>query len=181
MEKLVFANSGDLWRIVIASVLVYICLILILRISGKRTLSKWNAFDFVVTVAFGSAFATAILSKDVSVMEAAMAFIMLVVLQFFVTWLSVRSSFFRKAVKSRPSLIFSHGKFIEDQMQKKRVTKSEIKAAIRSRGHGSIAEISAVVLETDGSFSIIKNYEASPERSSLSNVEGFDKYINAQP
>ena len=179
MEDLLFANTDEILRIAVAGVLVYACLVLLLRISGKRTLSKWNSFDFVVTVALGSTFATALLSETVSVPEAVMAFIMLVSLQFVVTWLSVRSSWFRKIVKSRPSIIFMHGKFLETQMKKKRVTKSEIKTAIRSNGHGSIAEISAVVLETDGSFSVIKTHEARPEKSSLENVEGFTEYINS--
>ncbi|GAA0893799.1 DUF421 domain-containing protein [Fulvivirga kasyanovii] len=181
MEDILFATKSEVLRIVLAGVMVYACLVLLLRISGKRTLSKWNSFDFVVTVAFGSTFATALLSKDVSVAEAVMAFVMLVVLQFVVTWLSVRSAWFRKMVKSKPSIIFMHGRFIEERMKNKRVTRSEVKAAIRSRGHGSVAEIDAVVLETDGSFSIISSHETLPEKSSLEGVEGFTEYINSCP
>ncbi|UII31024.1 DUF421 domain-containing protein [Fulvivirga ulvae] len=66
-------------------------------------------------------------------------------------------------------------------MKNKRVTKSEIKAAIRSNGYGSVAEISAVVLETDGSFSVINERRPDPASSSLSNVEGFTEYINSYP
>lgn len=178
IERLFQTNTDELLRIVVAGVCVYIGLIFLLRISGKRTLSKWNSFDFVVTVAFGSTFATALLTKGISVIEAALAFSVLIGLQYMVTWLSVRFNFFHRLVKSKPSIIFSHGRFLEREMKKKRVTKSEIIAAIRANGYGSFKDIDAVVLETDGSFSVIKELESNPSKSSLSNVEGFDDHVD---
>lgn len=178
IETIFETYFDELLRIVLVGTFIYAGLIFLLRISGKRTLSKWNSFDFVVTVAFGSTFATALLSKDISVTEAILAFAVLISLQLLVTWLSVRSKFFHKLVKSQPSIIFSKGQFLEPEMKKKRVTKSEIKAAIRGQGYGSLADIDAVILETDGSFSIIKDHEANPQLSSLSNVEGFDNHFN---
>ena len=58
-----FNDWYGLERILIVSFLAYVALIICLRISGKRTLAKWNAFDFVVTIALGSILATQILSK----------------------------------------------------------------------------------------------------------------------
>jgi uncharacterized membrane protein YcaP (DUF421 family) len=63
----------------------------VLRVSGKRTLSKWNAFDFVVTIALGSILATVLLSKDVRLAEGLTACALLVGLQFLNTWIAVRS------------------------------------------------------------------------------------------
>ncbi len=71
-----------LLRILIVGPLAYILLIVILRTSGKRTLSKLNAFDFVVTVALGSTLATVLLSKDVPLIEGVLAFAVLAILQF---------------------------------------------------------------------------------------------------
>ena len=58
-----FENWYGLERILIVGFLAYVALIICLRISGKRTLAKWNAFDFVVTIALGSILATHLLSK----------------------------------------------------------------------------------------------------------------------
>ncbi|ELR73729.1 hypothetical protein C900_01339 [Fulvivirga imtechensis AK7] len=178
LENLFQTDTEELVRIILAGICVYIGLIILLRISGKRTLSKWNSFDFVVTVAFGSTFASALLTKNISVVEAILAFAVLIGLQFMVTWLSVRFKFFHRMIKSKPSIIFHHGRFLEKEMRRKRVTESEIKAAIRANGHGSIKDIDAVILESDGSFSVIKNSETDPSKSSLSNVGGFEAYIN---
>lgn len=82
--------------------LAYGALVFLLRVSGKRTLSKMNAFDLIVTVALGSTFATVLLSKDVALLEGALAFALLIVLQFVLTWLSVRSKAVQGFVKSEP-------------------------------------------------------------------------------
>ncbi|RYZ79304.1 MAG: DUF421 domain-containing protein, partial [Proteobacteria bacterium] len=68
----------------------YIGLVFLLRVSGKRALSKMNAFDLIVTVALGSTLATVLLSKDVSLIQGFAALALLLLMQFVVTWLSVR-------------------------------------------------------------------------------------------
>ena len=74
----------------IVGTLAYAALILLLRASGNRTLSKMNAFDFVVTVALGSTLATMLLSADVALAEGVVALALLIGLQFVITWLSAR-------------------------------------------------------------------------------------------
>ena len=73
-----FDNWSDLLRVVVVGTLAYASLVVLLRISGKRTLSKMNAFDLVVTVALGSTLATVLLTKDVALVEGMLAFALLV-------------------------------------------------------------------------------------------------------
>jgi uncharacterized membrane protein YcaP (DUF421 family) len=73
-----FSSWTSLLRILVVGVPAYICLILLLRISGKRTLSKFNAFDLVVTVAFGSTLSAGLLTKDVALADIVASFILLV-------------------------------------------------------------------------------------------------------
>ncbi len=87
-----FKDWAGLGRTLFVGALAYVALVALLRISGKRTLSKMNAFDFVVTVALGSTLATIMLSKDVALAEGVAAFATLIGLQFAISWLSVRSS-----------------------------------------------------------------------------------------
>ena len=96
-----FESWSRLGRVVVVGVLAYGALVFLLRVSGKRALSKMNAFDLIVTVALGSTFATVLLSKDVALLEGALAFALLIVLQFVLTWLSVRSKAVRRASSSR--------------------------------------------------------------------------------
>ena len=76
-----FNDASSLLRVVIVGTLAYSSLVLLLRVSGKRTLSKMNAFDLVVTVAIGSTLATVLLSKDVALADGVVAFTLLIGLQ----------------------------------------------------------------------------------------------------
>ena len=151
-----FDSLSDLLRVIIVSVTAYAALVVILRVSGKRSLAKLNAFDFVVTVAFGSTLATVLLSKDVSLAEGVLAFAMLALLQYGVSKVSLWSGGFKDAVRSAPCLLVEDGRYREEVMKRERVTDSEIDAAIRKHGLGRIEDAAAVVLETDGSLSVIQ-------------------------
>lgn len=157
----------------LVAVFAYAALVVLLRTSGKRTLSKWNAFDFIVTVALGSTLATAILSRDVSLAEGVVGFAALIGLQFAVTWLSVRVSRFHRLVKSRAALLVYRGKFLHDAMKRERVSESEVRAALRGHGIAAVEDAGAVLLETDGSFSIIRNIGDKPA-TALSDVRDFE-------
>ena len=143
-------------RIVTVGFLAYVGLVFFLRISGKRTLTKLNAFDLVVTVALGSTLATVLLSKDNSLLEGLTAFALLIAMQYVMTFLAVRSKRFNKFIKSEPRLLYFNGTFLEDAMKKERINEVEILQAIRNQGKGSLEEVQAVVLETDGSMSVIQ-------------------------
>ncbi len=151
----------------------YAGLVLLLRISGKRTLSKMNAFDFVVTVAFGSTLASVLLSKDVTLAEGLTAFAVLVGLQYVVAWLSVRSSFVEHVVKATPSLLAWKGKLLYETLRRERVTDGEVHAAVREAGYAGLEAVEAVVLETDGQISVIASADASPPNPSLQMVKGY--------
>jgi hypothetical protein len=105
-KGMLFDNWQGLGRVALVGVCAYVALVLMLRLSGNRTLSKLNAFDFVVTVALGSTLATVLLSKDVALAEGLLAFAVLIGLQFLVTWTSVHVSWFNHLVKSEPVLLF---------------------------------------------------------------------------
>lgn len=169
-----YESYYELFRVLISGLLAYVSLIIWLRVSGKRTLSKWNAFDFVVTIALGSILATVILSDKVKITEGVLASFALIAFQYLITWLSVRVDWVEKLVKARPTLLFFDGEFREDAMRRQRVAKGEIIAAIRTSSIGSIERVKAVVLESDGRFSVIENSESDDGNSALQDVEGFD-------
>src|SRR4051794_21415099 len=95
-----FSGWPDLWRVIAVGVMAYFSLVALLRISGKRTLSKMSAFDLVVTVALGSTLATVLISKDVTLAEGVTALALLIALQFIISWLAVRSKRVEGLVKA---------------------------------------------------------------------------------
>lgn len=159
-----------LGRTALTGVLAYVGLIIVLRVSGKRTLAALNAFDFVVTVALGSTLATILLSEDVSVAQGLTAFVTLIGLQYAVAWSSVRLRLVRSGVRSEPVALVVHGQYREEAMDAERVTKSDVAQAVRRKGRGSIADVAAVVLETDGTLSIIGR---AADLSALEEVGGW--------
>lgn len=167
---MLFDGLMPLARVLIISVLAYAWLIFILRVSGKRSLAKLNAFDFIVTIALGSTMAAALLNRQVSFSEGALAFVMLTGLQYAVTAASVRWDRIRRLVRSDPRLLFEDGRYLDKALRDERLTRSEVEQAIRNQGIGRIEDVAAVVLETDGSMSVIQKREDGSELTALTAV-----------
>lgn len=170
---MLFDSWYDLVRVLIVGVCAYAALVTLLRVTGKRTLSKMNAFDLIVTVALGSTLATVLLSSDVSLAEGMLALALLCGLQYAVAYASVRSPRFQGLVKAEPSLLYFRGRFLKEALRSERVTEEEILAAVRAQGGADLSRIDAVVLETDGSFSVISGADGA-NVPSLRYVRGAD-------
>ena len=161
-------------RILLVGALIYAFLVALLRVSGKRTLAKMNAFDLVVTVALGSALSAVLLQSQIGLLEGVTGLAVLIGLQFAIAWASVRSAFARRLLKASPRLLLQDGEFDRAALLEERVAVDEVLAAIRSSGEGDLESIAAVILETDGSFSVI-TCERAGSRSALATVRGAAK------
>ena len=172
LDRSAFFNGwSGVARTLVVGALAYVALVAFLRVSGKRTLAKMNAFDLVVTVALGSTLATILLNKQVALLEGLAAFLALIGLQYAVAWLALRSSSFRRAVKSEPRLLLFEGAFLDAPMRSERVTREEVLAALRAQGVGRLEDAAAVVLETDGGFTVLSR-QGDTSLTSLAGVSG---------
>lgn len=172
MESLLFDGWSGVARTLVVGTLAYVVMVFMLRISGKRTLSKMNAFDLIVTVALGSTLANVLLDSDVALAEGATAFALLIGLQYLVTWSSVRTRWVKRFVTGEPELVAYRGRLLPDAMLRTRVTEDEVRAALRSAGKAAFADVEAVVLETDGAFSVVGKGDAGG-RDALEGVRGI--------
>ena len=152
---MLFDGWHDLFRTLVVGVSTYAGLILILRIAGKRTLSKMNAFDLVVTVAIGSTLATVITSKDVALAEGLLALALLVGLQVLVAFLTSRLAWANQLVKSEPKLLLRDGQPLMREMRRERITHDDLQAAAREQGVGDLGDVQAIILEASGELSVI--------------------------
>ena len=173
MDNMFFQGSEGLVRTVVVGALAYVGLILLLRLAGNRTLSKLNAFDLVVTVALGSILATILLNEDVALAEGMVAFGVLMALQYLVTWSSVRFAWVRNTVTGEPALLFHDGRMLPQAMRRARVTRDEIRASVREAGIPSLSSVKAVVLETDGSISVVERASGGNAPTALDQVRGY--------
>jgi uncharacterized membrane protein YcaP (DUF421 family) len=167
----IFESWGSLGTTAAAGVLTYAALVCFLRLSGKRTLAKMNAFDLVVTVALGSTLASVLTSDRLPLANGVFALALLIILQYVVAWWSVRSAWFRRTVKSSPKLLFRNGDYLDDALHAERVGRDEVLAAVRSAGQLDLSAVAAVVLETDGSFSVLPKSNGEVRVSSLADTE----------
>lgn len=155
-----FFNSwASLGEKALLSVLVYAGLVIIIRLSGKRTLGEMNAFDLIVTIALGSIVGSTILSSSVVLLEGLAALLVLIALQAVVSWASARWSPFRHLVTSRPTLVAYDGAFLRDVMRRARIAEQDVLMALRMEGFQRLDDVLAVVLETQGTLAVIERQD----------------------
>jgi uncharacterized membrane protein YcaP (DUF421 family) len=164
-----FESWYRLGALLLAGVVAYTFLVLVLRVSGKRTLAKLNAFDLVVTIALGSVLATVVVSREVPVAEGVTALLLLVVLQLLVALVSTHWPSSREVITARPTALLIDGRVRHEELRRCRVTVQEVASAVRGNGGGSLTDIDVVVLETDGSLSVIADRS---DATALTGVEG---------
>lgn len=161
MRNIFYNNFETIYSTAIKGILIYIFLIIALRISGKRSLSKLNIFDFIITIAIGSVFASVLTTKDVKLAQGTTAIIVLLGGQYIISRLSYKYDKFEEKIKSDPALLYYDNRFLYDTMKVERVTEREILQAVRASGVGSLEKVQAVILESQGSISVITKSDDS--------------------
>lgn len=163
----------QLLRVLTIGLPIYVVTIALLRVIGTRALSRMNAFDSVVTFALGSALAAAIITQELPGALALASILLLLLVQFAVSWLAVRIPAVERLTKSTPRLVLFRGRLREDAMRQARLSPDAVRAAVRARGMPRIEEVYAVVLETDGSLSVLPHGDGSQEATALHGVAGM--------
>lgn len=173
MEYIFFDSWSGIFRVSVTTVIAYLTLIILLRVSGKRTLAKMNAFDFIVTIALGSILGAVILNKNIPLSEGLLAVVLLILLQFSFTYISVRNAKFKNLITSQPTLLFYRGDFFDKILKKERITKDFVNKSARQAGYMSLNEIEAIVLEPTGDITVIGKKSDIENENALSNVSNF--------
>lgn len=156
-----FESWYGILRVLVVGPLAYIALVVLLRVSGKRTLAKLNAFDLVVTIALGSILATMLLSKSVPLLEGLTGLVVLACLQYAAAWLSVRFPRFKRLLTSEPTMLLRDGQLLDAAMLDQRVTHGDVRSALHASGLSEPSQAAAVFLEADGSLTIVKQAATS--------------------
>jgi uncharacterized membrane protein YcaP (DUF421 family) len=181
IDKTMFTHGWhDVVRVLVLAPIGYAALILMLRMARKRTLAHMNIFDFVCVVVMGEILATTIVSDHVPLLRGLLALALLIGFQVLVSWATTRSATIEHVINGEPALLFHRGHFLRDSMRAQRVTEEEMLAAARIEGVASLDEVEAIVLETDGEFSIV---QATDKRrgSTLRDVPGAGRRDSRPP
>ena len=170
MDMIFFDNIDKLGRIVLTTVMVYALIVTVTKVSGKRSTSQLNNFDWIVTVMIGSLGASTILLKDIPFVEGVSSILVLYLLQFVVTKYASVSPQFSNFILSEPRIVFYQGQFLPDAMRDERLTRQEIECAMRSEGINSFDDVEAIVFESDAKLTVIPKPSQADDQSASSNV-----------
>lgn len=146
---------------VLRSAAVYVLLMIIFRISGKRTLSQITTFDFILLLIISEATQQALVGSDFSIINAAVVIVTLVVMDMTFCRMEGRWPVFGRVVTGLPVVVVEHGRLLEDRAKREGVTLSEILAEGREK-HGleRLEQFKYAILERHGGISVIPTEDA---------------------
>lgn len=158
MKEWIFTNYNTLQFIFISCLGIYIIIILLTKIFGKRSFSKMSSFDFACTIAIGSIIASTLLSKSVSLFEGVFGLTTIYVLQGITAYLR-RFQFFRNIVDNEPLFLMKNDQILWENLKKAQVTEGDLRAKLREANVLKLSEVKAVIFETTGDISVLHSSE----------------------
>ena len=148
-------NPAMMVPLILVIITMFAGLIVLTRIFGIRSFSKVSAFDFAVTVAIGSIFATFITSKSPQALLGLFVLLVLYALQIGYAKLRTKIPFLRDVMDNAPRLIMADGVIIEGQLAKAKLTKGDLYAKLREANVMNFSQVIAVIAETTGDVSVL--------------------------
>ncbi|MGB3456431.1 MAG: YetF domain-containing protein [Litorimonas sp.] len=150
-----FDGWQSLFNVAVGAAILYPLLVVLIRLAGKRSVSKMNNFDWIVTVAVGSVIASGIVFDSVTVTDAILGTALLLGLQRVLTQWMAGSGSATRAIVSTPTLMLHEGRMLRDAMRRERISEEEIHSALRASGFSDPAAAYAVVLESNAELTVI--------------------------
>jgi uncharacterized membrane protein YcaP (DUF421 family) len=143
------------WELIVRGVVVYIFLIALLRVTGKRQVGQLAPFDLVLLLVLSNAVQNSMNAGDNSLIGGLISAATLIGANGLVGIVTFRSKRLEAIVEGRPQILIHNGKVFEEVMAKGRLTHHELNAALRQAGYACIEEIHSAVLENNGTISFV--------------------------
>jgi uncharacterized membrane protein YcaP (DUF421 family) len=141
---------------VLRAAAIYLVLLVLFRVAGRRTLSEMTSFDFVLLLVIGEATQQALLGEDFSLINAVLVIVTLIMLDVLISWVTQRSRIAGKLVEGVPMVIVADGKPLHDRMRTARIELADVlEAARHTQGLERMDQIKYAVVETSGGITII--------------------------
>lgn len=154
-----FTFDWNLTTIFLRTAIVYSCVLIGLRLSGKREVGQMTPFDLVLLMLLSNAVQNAMTGPDTSVTGGLVAAATLLAINLLVTRFVWRNRRLRKFVEGTPTLLIHHGAILEANLARERISLDDLHEIIRERGVESVNDVGLAVLEVDGTISILKTDE----------------------
>jgi uncharacterized membrane protein YcaP (DUF421 family) len=156
-----FTLAVPLWELILRGVIVYVFLIALLRLTGKRQVGQLAPFDLVLLLVLSNAVQNSMNGGDNSLVGGLVSATTLVAANWLVSLATYRSKRLAAAIEGRPQLLVHNGKLYEDVLSRAKLTHHELNAALRQGGCSCIEEVHTAVLENNGTISVTPRNHAS--------------------
>ena len=149
-----FQMNAPWWHFPLRGLAIYLLVMLLVRISGKRAVGQFTPFDLILLILVGNAVQNGINGGDNSLTGAVLMAGTLIVLNYAVAWLSYRSARVRKLVEGEPVLLARDGRVFRKVLQRELVSDADFHKAMRQSGCAHERDIHLAILETNGHITI---------------------------
>jgi uncharacterized membrane protein YcaP (DUF421 family) len=146
-------------QLAIRTVVVFIGLMVLLRLSGKRQVGQLGAIEFVIMLLISEVVQNAMIGGDNSLTAGLLSAAILIALGALVSLLSFRSTTMSRLLEGRPTRLVHDGRVIRAHMNRERLSNTDLKILLRKNGVDDFRTIDEVILEADGSLSITRKGE----------------------
>jgi uncharacterized membrane protein YcaP (DUF421 family) len=143
------------WELILRCVLVYVFLIVLLRISGKRQIGQLAPFDLVLLLVLSNSVQNSMNAGDNSLVGGLISASTLVLMNFLVGLITFRSKTLEAIIEGRPQVLIHNGRVFEDVMKRAQLTHHELNAALRDAGCSCPTEAHMAILENTGAISVV--------------------------
>ena len=150
-----FELSMPWWEFVLRAVAVYVVLLALIRLSGKRTMGQFTPFDMLLIVLLGTAVQNSLIGDDVSLLGGLLLAAVLIALNWCVAWMTSRSRRAERTIEGAPVVLARNGKLFERVLQRELVSDSDFQEALRMNNVEDVSEVELALLETNGSISVV--------------------------
>jgi uncharacterized membrane protein YcaP (DUF421 family) len=141
--------------VAIRAVILYAILLIAMRVMGKGDLGELQPFDLVVSLVLAELAVMPMEDLDAPLVHGIMATAVIMFLQCFISYISLKSNSARKIICGTPSIIFDHGRFNVKDMNKLRINMNDILGQMRLKGYYTFEDIDYLIMETNGDVSIV--------------------------
>jgi uncharacterized membrane protein YcaP (DUF421 family) len=150
-----FELSAPWWHFVLRAAVVYVLVMALVRLSGKRAVGQFTPFDLILLILIGNAVQNGINGGDNSLTGAAIMATTLIALNYLVAFLTSRSNRVERVVEGVPVVLARDGKVFESVLRRELVSRDDFREALRMQGLDDVAEVQLALLETNGSISVV--------------------------
>lgn len=150
-----FELSMPWWEFVLRAVIVYFILLLMLRVSGKRTVGQFTPFDLLVVILLGTAVQNSLIGEDVSLLGGLILAVTLIGCNWLVGFVTARSERLDRLIEGSPVLLARDGELFTRVLRAEGLSRPDIDEALRDNGLSDIADAALVTLEVDGTITVV--------------------------